>query len=465
MTNSITFVPSLTEVNKDTDVIAADVVSMGTQGILYFVNEAIDNGTKGEIFVVDGSMQLAENVATVMNTQYTEEMKLMKDANIAKEDIEKVVATPSKRIKKTAKTSEEASSLRSNAETKKFLKEQAAKLANAKQSPLKNKSEGETTMTTETNATTTEATTKQATIIRRKKATTTASTTTASKTTKGETPMKTIAKETAQKEVTVKEKAASIKEKHAEKKVATGRRSSSTAPSKELSTKKAPVEAGKMGREKPQGETKFVKFEGPWYLNASRYEVLGRLEQIIEDRGDVVLGIEAITFSDHTEVAKYKNKRDLVAVEQFLTNGIVMDFPIKVNAGGDKVSSPSIGWVEYNGKRYPRFGFYRPNTLTVDFTCSCGTKNTGAGTANMYCSGCKKVWADINVTVDNEYGFEFDMTGSLDMNGNKKDGTPWLFQEIPNMKISEEVLVLALALAHFDQGLDMWDLVDFEDAE
>lgn len=446
MTNSttaITFVPSLTEINKDTDVIAADVVAMGKEGILYFVNEAIDNRMKGEIFVVDGNMELATNVAAVLNAQYGEEMALMNDANIARKEVEEVAAAQ-----------KDTAALRSNATAKKFLKDQAAKLANAKVSSKKNKSEGETEMTNTTEVT------KEATSIRRK----------SSAKTKGETSMKTVnetaVKETAAKETAMKEKGAAIKEKHAAKKekAATGRTSSTVK--KEVATQaKAKVEAGKMGRDEPQGQTKFVKFEGPWYLNASRYDVLNRLVQIIEDRADMTLGITAITFSSHEQIQKYKNKRDLVAVEQFQSSGAILDFPIKLNAMGDKVTSPSIGWVEWNGKRYPRFGFYRPNTLSVDFTCSCGTKNTGASNENMYCSGCKKVWADLDVTVG-EYGFDFDLTGSLDMDGKKKDGTPWLFQEIPNMKVSEETLVLALALAHFDQGLDMWDLPGFEeDAE
>lgn len=438
---SIKFVATTTQV-QDVVIWMDDVEdAIKEQGIEETIQALLDRVLIGEwknygsIHVVDDNKEIAQAFADALNARYEKEMELMNEANVARKEVE--AAAPKK--DKTA--------LRSNAEAKKFLKDQAAKLANAKQSKSKNKSEGEETMTT----------TNEATKIRRTKK--------AAPKTEEETTVNTTAKkETAKKETAVKEKSAAIKEKNVEKKEkAAGRRSSSV---KEVATQtQEKAEAGKMGRDKPQGQTSFVKFEGPWYLNASRYEVLNRLPQIIEDRGDDALGIEAITFSAHTEIKKYQNKRDVVVVEQFKSNGAILDFPIKVNAAGDKVSSPSIGWVEYNGKRYPRFGFYRPNTLSVDFTCGCGTKNNTAGNENMYCSGCKKVWADLDVTVG-EYGFDFDLTGSLDMHGNKKDGTPWMFQEIPNMKIEEEMLVLALALAHFDQGLDMWDLIDFEeDAE
>lgn len=448
-TTTITFVPSLTEVNKDTDIIAADVVSMGTEGIIYFTNEAIDNGTTGEVFVVDGNMELATNMAAVLNAQYQEEMKLMKDAQQTqqiKQEVEKAAA-PVNKIKRPAKAkatakpaakAEDKAALRSNADAKKFLKEAASKLANAKQSPKKNKSEGEETMTTTT--TTTEET-KPAKSIRRRTSTAKATTQT-----KGETTMTTT-------NTPVQEKGAAIKEKHEAKKAKApaGRRSSSK---KEVASQVAEQGgAGKMGRDKPQTESTFVKFEGPWYLNASRYDVLNRLSDIVMDKADAELGITDITVSNKEEFYLYKNRQDILFVIQFKANGNILTFPIK--AAGERsnsdVSSPSIGWVEYQGKLYPRFGFSRRNVMEVEFTCGCGAKNK-ANPGNMYCKGCKKLWADMEVTIG-EYGYEV----------TKED---WVFQEIPNLKVPTETLVLALAIAQFDEGLDMWDLPGFEeDAE
>jgi hypothetical protein len=391
-----------------------------------------DLKVEGPIHVIDDNKELAEQMATLLNNKYAEEMVIMKDAKIVKEQVNKVV--DSVMPKQEEATEDNAAVIAKSAAAKKFLKKHGAELANAKKAPAK-KEETKTETTKEEKKMETKTTMGG----RRKLV--------------GGKPSYTQAQvdaAKAAKETKTEKEVVNVKKE--ETKVAGGRRrmSSGSTPVKEKS-------AGgrkRLGRSENLNKGEFVKFEGPWYLNKSRYEVLNRFEDIIENMADAELGITEIAMVEKSEISRYANREDIMFVVQIKANGNVLDFPIREAGSNSKsdLSSPSIGWVEYKGKLYPKFGFSRPNAIEVNMTCGCGTKFK-ANTGNVYCHTCKTRHDDVAVEMEH---------GTLDFAG---DVEGWVFQEIPNLKVPTDTLVLAMALAQYDEGLDMWDVVSEEDAE
>lgn len=430
MTNSIKsikFVGSLVEMNKDTDVISEDVVSMGQEGIMYFVNEALDRADNETIYVVGDDEVMNENIATVLNQKYNEEMTLIMEAKqIVNNTIEATQSITAKIEEETTMTNEDKILGSSRAQA--FLKQHGAAMVNAKKAPAKKE---ETTTNTKEEKEMTQ-TTKGA---RRRLSTTKVTT---------EVTAKAVSNKTTKTNEEVKEMNNTTKGN-------TRRRLSTTVTSTAgVQTKRTGAAKRRLARSASVTNT-FVKFEGPWYLNAELYPVLNRFESILENMSDSELGIEQIVLVDPADMKRYENRTDLEVIIQVKSNGTVLDFPIKEaskNSNADFASS-SIGWVETKNGLRPAFGFWRPNAMNVEVTCSCGNKFKG-NTGNVYCAKCRTRHDDIEVSASHALDFKFD--------------GEWTFQTIPNVTVPRDVLALVLAVAQYDAGYDMHGVVA-EDAE
>lgn len=239
-----------------------------------------------------------------------------------------------------------------------------------------------------------------------------------------------------------------------ETKVAGGRRRVSSNGSGSAAKKASVGSRKKLGRNENLRGKAFVKHEGPWYLNKSLYTVLDRFESIVDNMAageyvDVELGIEAIHMVDPEEITRYQNREDILVVVQIKSNGTVLEFPIKESTSSNSISdltSTSIGWVEYKEKRYPSFGFWRPNAMEVKMKCSCGNEFT-ANTGNVYCYKCKTRHEDVLVEMESNLDFAGDIDG-------------WVFQTIPNVVVPRDVLALVMALAQYDADLDMYGVIE-----
>jgi len=431
MTNSIKFVGSLVEVNKDTDVIAEDVRSMGTEGIMYFVNEALDRADNQPIYVVGDDEVMNDNIATVLNQKYNEEMKLMEDAKqLVNNTIEATQPITAKIEEETTMTNEDKILGSNRAQA--FLKKHSASLAGAKKATVKEEEVKSTTNTKEEKEMT--QTNKGA---RRRLSTT--------KVTK-EVSTKAVSTKSTKTNEEVKEMNNTTKGNKARRRLSTTVTSTTGVQTKRTAggTKR------RLARSASVTNT-FVKFEGPWYLNAELYPVLNRFESILENMSDAELGIEQIVLVDPADMKRYENRTDLEVIIQVKSNGTVLDFPIKeasAQSNADFTSS-SIGWVETKNGMRPAFGFYRPNAMNIEVTCSCGNKFKG-NTGNVYCAKCRTRHNDVEVSASHDLDFKFD--------------GEWTFQTIPNVTVPRDVLALVLAVAQYDAGYNMHGVVA-EDAE
>lgn len=424
------FVASTVEMNKDTDIIAEDIRT--ASDIQVFLDEVLDRADNEVVYVVGEEMVTAQNVAAVFNTEYEKEMELMKDANMAKEEVDKVVEGAKKEKEEAVSEINTKAALRSKASAKKFLKEQSAKMLGAKKSPVKEEENKSAENTKE------EETMKTNTTMGRRRLSTTVKS-------QEET---TVQNNTKEEEVVNVNKRQGVKKE--ETTVKGGRRRLSTGAQTEVAAQTKVTGRKRLGRSESI-KSEFKKFEGPWYLNSSMYDVLNRFEAIIEDMADAELGITDIVLVEPADIARYANRADILVVIQIKANGNVLEFPIKENTSTNSSSdlnSTSIGWIETKNGMRPSFGFYRPNALQVKVTCTCGNAFT-ANTGNVYCPKCKTRHDDFTVSANHKLDFDFD--------------GEWVFQTVPNMVVPRETLALVMAIAQYDAGLDMHGLV--EDAE
>jgi hypothetical protein len=392
MTKFAKFVASTVDVKAGIDILVEDfgmsVKSMGYEDAVdMYVMEAI-NGTEKSIAVVSDDINIAQTITAALNQAYTKEMELMKTVNVEEKTLVMEATTEEKKAAEIAKSSA----------AQKFL---------AKHTKVEDKKE--------------EVEVKETT-----------------KVSGGRRRLNTGAQQEETTQTQTNEKVETEMTK-------SNRKSTSRVLKKE--TKKPAVEGRrKLGRSESI-KNEFKKFEGPWYLNASMYDVLKRFETIIEDMADAELGIEQIVLVDPSEVSRTRNNPDITVVIQIKSNGNVLEFPIKeasANSSSD-LASTSIGWVDTKNGMRPAFGFWRPNEINVKAKCSCGNEFKG-NTGNLYCPTCKKRHADAEVSVSHALDMEFD--------GN------WVFQTIPNIVVPRETLALVMAIAQYDAGFDMFGVVE-----
>lgn len=197
----------------------------------------------------------------------------------------------------------------------------------------------------------------------------------------------------------------------------------------------------------------FVKHEGPWYLNAELYPVLNRFESILDTMSDAELGIENIVLVDPADLKRYDRKVDVHVVIQVMSNGVVLEFPIKESKSSTSksdLSSTSIGWVQAKNGMRPAFGFYRSNFPVVTATCTCGNKMEEVSASNLYCYQCKTRHDDAEVAVSHKaLGLAIE---------------EFTFQTIPNLEVPKDLLALVMAVAQYDAELPMHGIIA-DDAE
>lgn len=412
MTNSIKSIKfiGMTQEVQDAvlwvDDIEMDIRNLGISDALDQVMTRVISGdlkAVSSVHVIDDNKELATNMANVLNAQFEKEMVLMKEANIAKQEVNQAIEgqiTVNKKEKAAAE----------------FLAKHSAKMKNAQKGPVASKqtttqTEGETTMTTKT------------TMGRRQLKSTEVSKSTVQETTNN---------------VVVNE----------ETKGSRRRLASGSGSKVEMSTNAPRGTQRRLARSESINSSTFVKHEGPWYLNASLYPVLERFESILENMADAELGIEEIALVEPTDIYRYAKKEDVFVVIQIKANGTVLDFPIKEQLSSNSKSdltSTSIGWVEYGGKVKPRFGFYRSNAPVINTTCACGGELKGSSSTNIYCHKCKTRQEDAVITIKHS---------KLAMEVEEV-----VFQTIPNMYVSAEILALVMAIAQYDAGFDMHGVV------
>lgn len=426
------FVATTVGTDADRDVIVEHVLDMGPSGIQYFVDEAIALNDNQPIYVVSSDEDMADNVAAALNQTYKKEMELIMEAKkLVNNTIEATQSITAKIEEETTMTNEDK--ILGSDRAQAFLKKHSAALAGAKKATVKEE-EVKTTNTKEEKEMT--QTTKGA---RRRLSTT--------KVTKEEN-VKAVSKST--KTTKTNEE---VKEMNNTTKGTKARRRLSTTVTSTTGVQTKRTTGGtkrRLARSASVTNT-FVKFEGPWYLNAELYPVLNRFESILENMNDAELGIEQIVLVDPADMKRYENRTDLEVIIQVKSNGTVLDFPIKeasAQSNADFTSS-SIGWVETKNGMRPAFGFYRPNAMNIEVTCSCGNKFK-ANTGNVYCAKCRTRHDDVEVSASHALDFKFD--------------GEWTFQTIPNVTVPRDVLALVLAIAQYDAGYNMHGVVA-EDAE
>ena len=424
------FVSTTVGTDADRDVIVEHVLDMGPSGIQYFVDEAIGLNDNQPIYVVSSDEDMADNVAAALNQTYKKEMELIMEAKKLINNTIEATKTVTAKIEEETTMTNEDKILGSN-RAQAFLKQHGAAMANAKKAPAKKEETKSTTNTKEEKEMT--QTTKGA---RRRLSTT--------KVTK-EVSAKAVSTKSTKTNEEVKEMNNTTKGNKARRRLST-----TVTSTTGVQTKRTTGTKRRLARSASVTNT-FVKFEGPWYLNAELYPVLNRFEAILENMSDAELGIEQIVLVDPADMKRYENRTDLEVIIQVKSNGTVLDFPIKeasAQSNADFTSS-SIGWVETKNGLRPAFGFYRPNAMNIEVTCSCGNKFK-SNTGNVYCAKCRTRHDDVEVSASHALDFKFD--------------GEWTFQTIPNVTVPRDVLALVLAVAQYDAGYNMHGVVA-EDAE
>jgi hypothetical protein len=429
MTKLNKFFPTTEEVQAAVIWVDDVEVSIKESGYTDTMDELMDRVMAGDlkvpgyVHVIDDSIELATQMATALDAQYEKEMKLMKDATKAIDEVNTVVENTNTKGEKTMKVTKVTKG-KSNA--RKFLDATGADMANAKQAPKQEETKSETTKE--------EKEMKKTTMGGRRRKL-------------GNGAGQGQVEETVVENQTKEEEVVEVKQ---EKKETPRRRKSSGNQSVDAKQARAPKK--KLGRQESMHGQSRQKHEGNWYTNKGRFDVLNRFEDIIENLAegnyvDQELGIETIVFVEPSELYRYQNREDINVVIQIKANGNVLEFPIKdasVQSNSD-LSCSTIGWVPtQRGGLRPAFGHYRPNALQVKAKCACGNEFS-ANTGNMYCGKCKTRHDDVEISGDHNLDFDFE--------------TNWVFETNPSLVVPQETLALVMALAQYDADLDMEGLL------
>lgn len=434
----IRFVAATEVVNADIDVLLQDVRE-GKLSLPDVMDEALDH--REIIYVVDASIETAKEAAAAMNELYAAEAKKVSDAQaqqkktaIQKE--EKKVANPKEVVDAAfeQKEAEKKESVLKTEQAKAFMMKHGAAIQNAKKAPEKETktTKGETTMTnTNTQVRMGQVTEEKAAVKEEKVVTPEQKSTPARR-----------ALSTTDEAPVAKEEAAPAR-----------RRLSTEATDTTATGNNAPAARATMGNGRlvrtESIRQQFVKHEGPWYLNADLYPALNRFESILETMSDAELGIQNIVLVDPNQLSRYDRKLDVTVVIQVMSNGAVLEFPIKANKSQQSksdLSSTSIGWVPTKNGMRPAFGFYRSNFPNVTATCSCGKKMENVSASNLYCRECKTRHNDAQVSINHAVlGLEVE---------------EFTFQTIPNMEVPNDLLALVMAVAQYDAELPMHGVIE-----
>ena len=397
------------------DDVEASIANVGITETLGTIMDRVfagDLNVKGAIHVIDDNKELATNMATVLNTQFEKEMVIMKEANIAKEEVNVAIEGTTKTAVQTKGETTMTTTTKKNAAAK-FLAKHGSTIKNSQKAATQTKEETkeETTMKT--------------------------------KTTMGTRRQLKSNTNTEKEVVEVKETKVAVKEE-----VQGSRRRLSSNASTQVSTAAPRNTSRRLTRSAGLRQSTFVKHEGPWYLNASLYPVLSRFESILADMADSELGITEIALVEPTDIQRYERKTDVLVVIQIKANGTVLEFPIKENTSSNSksdLSTTSIGWVQTRNGMRPAFGFYRSNFPVVSAKCTCGNEMENVSASNLYCSKCKTRHDDATISLKHTtLGMEVE---------------EYTFQTIPNMYVSSDILALVMAIAQYDLGFDMHGVV------
>jgi hypothetical protein len=429
MTTFVKFFPTIKE-SQDLVVWVDDIEeAVREKGYTEAIGEIMDRVISGDlkcsgyVHVIDDNKDLAKTMAVALDQAYQKEMELMKQANIVKEEVQELV-------EKSIAQGKPAVDEDKNAAARAFLEENGPAVMNSKKAPAKKEEEKEMEETKK---------------LGRKKL--------AGGRKQEETNVENNTNEKVEKDMRKGQVNEDVKVT-GRKRLTGGRKGSSvgsSAPKKKLSRAKRSSSLRNSG---------FEKHEGQWWTNVSLYPELEYVQVLVDNQNEEgvfscpEIGIESFVFVEPTEISRYKNREDIDVVIQIKANGNVLEFPIKEASSNSKspLTSTSIGWVEYNGKVSPRFGFWRPNALEVEMECGCG-KKFKSNTGNLYCPSCKTRHDDAQVEVEHE---------SLDFAG---EIAGWVFQEVPNLVVPKSFLAIVMAMAHWDAGYDVEGLVEEEDGE
>lgn len=430
---TIKFVATTQQVQPEVIWVDDMEVSISSVGISDTVSNIMDRvfggdlSVRGSIHVIDDNKELANQMAQALNARYTKEMELMSSVNEAKEQVDAAIKAPgNKRQLMTNATEVVVPGKKSKKAGLAFFSKHSADIKNAQKAP--EPTEEETKLQNKPQ-------TKEEVIV--------------NKETKA--PAKSTGKPATKVNTTMGSARRQFKA-DANLQVNTNETvSSDLKVNGTTANKSAPV--GRLPRATPiTAEAKTKGYEGPWYLNQSRYGVLGRFEQIITDMADAELGISDIVLVNPQDITKYAKKMNLLVVIQIKANGMVFDFPIKQNHSSQSKSnltSTSIGWVETKDGLSPEFGFYRGNQPIVSTTCTCGAKLKNVSSTNVYCPKCKLRHENAVISIGNK-------EASSTLEYTVED---YAFQTIPNITVPAEMLALVMAIAQYDSELDMHGVI------
>lgn len=450
------FVGSVVVVNEDVDMDVQLVGEMmkSEKGKLEIYETAASHN--GEIFIVDDNLELAENVAYMLNQAYEEFLEaeaVRKEVQTAFESDRPVPATGGvedtaiNNVEKESIKNKEGDVVKMNKQVNKevvennvekiikskaaqeFLKKHSGLIQGAQRKVEANKKEEEVEMKEETK------------VVGRRRLS-----------------VDTKQVETKEKEmVEVKE----TKRMGGRRRLSTGAVESRTtkAPSRKVETSRRRIARGKSMKQE------FQKFEGPWYLNQGIYTNLKEhLEEALETMAVESLGITNIEFVEPMDIPRFARRHDVDdfrVIIQVKAAGAILEFPIKDNMYSNSKSdlnSPAIGWETYNGKISPVFGSWKANVPHVNVTCTCGNRLENVSVTNIYCANCKTRHEDMSVFV--EPGAKSEIAQA------SVEVPNYVFETNPNLYVSRDILALVMAMAQYDAGYDMWGLIeDEEDAE
>lgn len=192
------------------------------------------------------------------------------------------------------------------------------------------------------------------------------------------------------------------------------------------------------------------RHQGPWYLNAERYPVIGRLAEIMETGKDKGLGITEISIMDRMEHERFKadKYKYVLCIVALSFNGIILEFPFSLNES-DTSKSPiktsSAKFINTRDGGYWAYGKSRPNKMILSVKCGCGEYGRAEGIAGnkAYCTNCKKMHQIPEVKFNLPQGVS---------------ASNWVF-ETSSIRIEQDTIALAFAIANWALGYDMQGLV------
>lgn len=193
-----------------------------------------------------------------------------------------------------------------------------------------------------------------------------------------------------------------------------------------------------------------------WYLQKKYYPVVGRLNAILDNmrQGKAVcpeLGVEKLVTVRATDMPRYAtrpNVHEYLFIIQILSNGIVLDFPIKKSDAYAKADlySESITFSREGGQLHPAFMFTHANGIQINAQCTHCGEQFRANTTHIKCPKCHHNYGPAKVEMSHPE-LEISM-------GNKYSRTT-----PSNVYVDKEVLALVMALAQLKAGLDMGGLL------